>query len=504
MKVERLGLVDLGSNTARLVVYEYRRGRAYRLADELREVVRLGEGIARSGRMRRQNMETALAALRSFVDYAKATKLPTLRVLATSAVREARNGAEFARRVLDIGLDAEVVSGDQEAALGVLAVANGTTLQDAWVIDLGGGSMQLSRMKGRLFDHGASYPLGSLRCSEAFLLSDPVRRREVAALEAEVDAQLRDVAAIMRDDPAPVVAMGGTIRNLAATTARAAGHPWPQLHGYGFSTRALEELTERLMSLDVKGRGRIPGVNSYRADTILAGALVYRRLARLAEVPEFWISSYGVREGALFRTMLPAPHLFDDVPRSAVGNLLWRYPQPVEHVERVRHLALRLVDELRPLHDLGEEDRQLLEAAAAVHDIGKAVGYRDHAEHGAYLLAASPLPGFTQRQQALLSLLVRFHRSGKPKPGRLASMLRDDDTVRLRQLTACLRLAEYMERTRSGRIRDVTAHVTARSVKLELCADGVPWAEQWETQRQEPVFRRAFGRELVVEIAAAG
>lgn len=501
MKLERLGLVDLGSNTARLVVYEFERDGGFRLVDELREVVRLGEGIARRGRMRQQNMDTALAALRSFADYAAATRLPSLRILATSAVREAENGAEFTARVLELGLDAAVVSGGEEAALGVLAVANTTAFEDAWVIDLGGGSMQLSRMRARRFESGGSYPLGSLRCSEAFLVGDPPPQREVAALENEVEARLGTALEAMRADPAPVVAMGGTIRNMASATARARGHAWPHVHAYTLSVAELEELTDRLVALRVKARGRVPGINAYRADTILGGALVYRTIARRARLEQIHLSGFGVREGALFTTMLPSPHLLDDVREVAIRNLLWQYPQPKAHVERVRHLAVRIFDELGSLHDLGEEDRQLLQEAALIHDIGKAVGYRDHAKHGAYLVSSAPLAGFSQREHALLSLLVRYHRSGKPKPGDLASLLDEGDRRRLLQLATCLRLAEYLERTRAGRVRDLDAHVTARTVKLELQAKGTPWAEQWEAQRQEPVFRRAFDRRLQVEIA---
>jgi exopolyphosphatase/guanosine-5'-triphosphate,3'-diphosphate pyrophosphatase len=305
----------------------------------------------------------------------------------------------------------------------------------------------------------------------------------------------------MRSEPLPLIAMGGTVRNLARAVAESRGHDWPLLHGFLLDRESLEDLTERLVALRVKARGKVPGINSYRADTILAGAVVFRQILRRSGAPELRISGVGVREGALFRTLMPPPHLLEDVTAFSVQNLQWQYPQPAAHVARVRHLAGRLFEELRPLHRLGDGDRALLDVAARLHDIGKAISYRDHARHGAYLVAGSPLFGFRQREQALISLLVRYHRSGKPKVKVYRSLLGAADHDRLLHLAACLRLAEFLDRTRSNRVVDVRARVGHRTVRLDLVCDGEASVEFWEATRQRGMFRRAFDRRLEVRIA---
>jgi exopolyphosphatase/guanosine-5'-triphosphate,3'-diphosphate pyrophosphatase len=496
----RLGIVDLGSNSARLVVYDLAPGRGFRLADEIREVVGLGEGLAGRGRMRASTMRKAVTALRSFADYARATDLP-LHVIATSAVREASNGGELLASLNRLGLDVSVLSGRDEANLGVIAVANSFSQTDAWVLDLGGGSAQVSLMRDRELAHGAAYPLGALRCSEGFLSTDPVRRRDVRALEQEVDIQLADVLPAMAEGPNTIIAMGGTVRNLARAAARAGAYPLPSLHGYRLTRDALENLTDRMIVLRARARGKIPGINGYRARTILAGAVVFRQILRRSGSAALTISAVGVREGSLYRELLEPPHLLADVRRFSIDNLLWQYPQPAAHVERVQHLAGRVFEELEPLHALPAEDRTLLDAAARVHDIGKAISYRDHARHGAYLVAGSPLHGFSPREQALISLLVRYHRSGKPRADAYRGIVEPGDRARLRQLATCLRLAEYMERTRSSRVVDVHAEIGAGSVVLSLVCEGEPWVEYWETRRQRGAFRRAFGRKLKVRFA---
>ncbi|HEX9699310.1 MAG TPA: exopolyphosphatase, partial [Acidobacteriota bacterium] len=230
--VKRIGIVDLGSNTMRLVVYECEPGAWYRLADQVREPVRLAEGAAKAGALTDAAMERALNALRLYGDYARDSHLSDLAVVATSAARDAANGEVFLDRVRRLDLDVTVLDGEEEAAYGVLAVANSFDVSDAWVMDLGGGSAQVSRMRRRAFESGAAYPLGAVRVTELFLDSDPPSEREIEALREGVRRQLAEVVARIADQPDPLIAMGGTIRNLARAVQKANSYPLSQVHGF--------------------------------------------------------------------------------------------------------------------------------------------------------------------------------------------------------------------------------------------------------------------------------
>jgi len=501
--VETASLVDLGSNSARLVVYEFERGHGFWLVDEIREVVRLGSGVARTGELSRDAIDRALVALRTFADFARATELPPLRIMATSAVRTARNRDEFLDSVRATGLEIDVLTGEHEAEQGVIAVANSTTLTDAWVMDLGGGSIQLSRMRDRRYESGTAHPFGAIRATEQFLGSDPPTAREVAALERAVDKQLGPVLEEIAASGLPLVAMGGTVRNLARAVQRRGDYPWKLMHGYRLGTADLDLVTEQLRALPISGRSRVAGLNPYRADIILAGALVIRRVLEAARLEALTISGYGMREGALYQEFLEPPHLLDDVRGFHVGNLLWRYPQPPEHTGRVVELCAQLFAELQPLHGYGPAEAGLLRAAARLHDIGKAIHFRDHAKHGAYLLSSAPVPGFDHREQAMLSLLLRYHRAGRPRRAPYGPLLNEEDARILVVLETCLRLAEYLERSRTGRVHGVRAQIRDAAVTLELIADGEPWVEFWETQKQAPLFESAFARRLHLKIVSA-
>jgi len=499
--VQRVGIVDLGWNTARLVVYAFEPGRWFRLQDEIREPVRLGEGVAASGVIQPQAAARALAALRLYADYARAVALDGLEVLATSALREAKNGDHFLERARQIGLPVSVLSGTAEAELGVMAVANGFALEDAWVVDLGGGSAQLSKMTARRYVEGTDYPLGAMRLTELYSLSDPPRSSELVVLKAAIREALASVLERLRGCDSPVVALGGTVRNLARAAQHGLSYPLEPLHGYYLDRRALSALTKNLFRLSRKERAHLPGIQADRADVIIAGALVFEVLLQESGRDGLLVSGQGLREGAFYRHFLPPPYLLADVRAFGVANLARQYPQPARHVARVRRVARELFQGLAPLHGLGAAEARLLDEAATLHDIGMALGYHDHHKHGEHLLTMTPMPGMTHREQALIALLVRFHRRGDPRPGEYRGVLHPGDERRLTVLAACLRLAEQLERSRAGRVRGIRVELEGDLVRLRIESPDEPWVELAAAAKQAGLFEKAFGRPLVVDLA---
>lgn len=513
--MDRLGIVDLGSNTARLVVFGYKPGTWYRLLGQIREPIRLGEGMglagqgaSRSGKsstsaasgpgLTAPAIDRAVAALRLFADYQASTGLDDLSVFATSAVREAANRARFLRRLRPLDLDFEILSGEQEALLSVQAVANGFTMTDAWVVDLGGGSAQISLMESRECARGDSFPLGAVRLTESFLSSDPPSGRQIDALEEEIERRLGKVAKQMRRNPLPLVAMGGTVRNLARAAQKLADYPLDFLHGYWLSRGALESVVDTLLSKKVGKRARIPGIKPDRADIVIAGALVYRWLLRATHQRGLTISGHGLREGIFLSRFLPPPHRFEDVRQFSVQNLVYQYPQPRSHLNRVRKLANRIFRALAPLHHLDSRAEELLDVAGSLHDIGMAIGYHRHHRHGAYLLTTAALPGFTHREQALLALLVRYHRKGFPSLAPFERLTESGDKRLVLQLSTCLRLAEQLERSRAGRVREIEIDIQDDAVTLTAISTEPPMIELSEAAKHQFLFERAFGRRLLL------
>jgi exopolyphosphatase/guanosine-5'-triphosphate,3'-diphosphate pyrophosphatase len=504
---ERLAVIDLGSNSFRLVVFLAGEG-WWKRTDEIYEPVRIGEGLVRSGELAPEPIARALATLDVFAHFAKASGLErgSIDAVATSAIRDARNADEFlAQARARSALPIRVLSREEEARYGYLAAVNSTTLSDGGVLDLGGGSLQLVRVADRLVRESGSWPVGTVRMSERFLPPNgPAKRRQLDALREHVGEQLSE-AAWLADAGAGgrrLVGLGGTVRNLAAAAQRAAGLPSNGVQGMVIERAALDELVARLASLPAAERASVPGIKPARADLILAGAVVVQSVLEAGRFDGLETTEAGLREGVFFERLLePAdPPLIDDVRRASVLNLAGQYHLDVAHTRHVATLALGMFDELARLglHDGDPRERELLWAASILHDIGMSVDYDDHHKHSRYLILNAGLPGFSPVEVAIIAQAARYHRKGMPDPGPLRALFGEGDTERLDRCAALLRLAEDLERSRDQLVRETRIALHDGEVELRLVADGEAAVPRWAANRETELFARAFHRELAV------
>jgi exopolyphosphatase/guanosine-5'-triphosphate,3'-diphosphate pyrophosphatase len=497
-------VIDMGSNSFRLVAYSYERGRWWRRTDEIYDTVRLGAGLLASGRLAEERMATALEAMEVYAHFAAASGIgrEDIRAVATSAIRDASNGGELLERVrAATGLQVGVLSTQEEAYYAYLAAVNSTTLGDGAVLDLGGGSLQLVAVRERRFVTSESWQLGTVRMTERFFEGRSSGAKQRDALRAHVHAEL---------DPAPwiaellprLVGIGGTVRNLAAALAAAAGLPSIGVQGAVIEREPLEALIRRLASRSVAERASIDGIKPGRAGLILAGAVVIAAAMEAVGTERMEVTHAGLREGVFFSSFLEErnPPLFDDVRVESVSNLARQYQEDLVHAEHVAALAGQLLESLDgvlPRAD-GLDVAQLLWAAGMLHDIGVAVDYDDHHKHSRYLVLAAGLPGFNQRELALIAQTVRYHRKGTPELGELAPLCHPRDARLLTGMSALLRLAEHLDRGRDGAVTHAALHDEGERLELELAVDGDAALARWGAERQSDLFRKAFGRPLTL------
>ena len=505
---ERLAVIDLGSNSFRLVVFLAGEG-WWRRTDEIYEPVRIGEGLLASGVLGEEPMGRALATLDVFAHFCRASKLEggAVDAVATSAIRDAENAESFLARAREcFGYPIRVLSREEEARYGYLAAVNSTTLTNGCVLDLGGGSMQLVQVSDRLAGKTGSWRLGTVLMSERFLPPNgPAKRKQLEELREHVGEELSQadwLAAAGSGDGTRLVGIGGTVRNLAAAAQRAAGLPSNGVQGMVIEAGALDELVERLASLPAAERASVPGVKPARADLILAGAVVVQGVLRAGGFEGIETTEAGLREGVFFERLLAEHHppLFEDVRRASVRNLAGQYHVDVEHTRHVALLALGMFDELAELglHDGDPRERELLWAACMLHDIGMTIDYDDHHKHSRYLILNSGLAGFTPVETAIIAQSARYHRKGMPAPGPMAALFGEGDGARLNRCAALLRLAEDLERSRDQLVRGTSIEMSKDTVELKLIADGESAVPRWAARRERELFARAFNRELSV------
>jgi exopolyphosphatase/guanosine-5'-triphosphate,3'-diphosphate pyrophosphatase len=501
--MERVAVADMGSNSWRLVVYGYEPDTPWwSVVDEIREAVRIGAGMGEERLLQPDRIDRALHTAAVFASFCRASGIDTVEAVATSAIRDAANADELLDAIHEqTGLRPRVISGREEARYGWLAIANSTTIDDGFGLDIGGGSIQVMRIDGRRLQEAESLPLGSVRVSEAYLPGEKAPAKAMRALRKRVQGDLKELG--WWSDGGRLAGLGGTIRNLAVATMRRSELPLDDSQGFALERDALEDLIEELAALPASERGEVSGIKQDRGDVILGGALVLATALEVGGFDRIEVTDAGLREGVFFERLLGERELFEDVRSESVENLAHRFNSDPEHVGRVAELSLAVFDGLGAagLHELGAPERELLWAACVLHDIGTAIEYEDHHRHSQYLILNAGLPGFAPRELLFVGLIARYHRRGDPDASELGALAQAGDDERLRLLCAIIRLAEQFERSRDGAIRSVS--VESRNGTVTLAADADPARDStvpiWAARQSSDLLASALGRE--VEIA---
>ncbi len=500
--MRRTAVIDMGSNSWRLVVFGWEGGRWWALTDEIREAVRIGEGMGESGVLQPEPMERALHTAAVFASFLRSAGVEDTVAVATSAIRDAANRDELLRAIREhAGLQPRVIDGREEAWYGYLAIANSTTVADGFGLDLGGGSAQFMRLAGRKLADSESLRLGAVRISEAFLPGDRATGKQLKAVRKHVAEALGPLP--WWSGGGRVAGIGGTIRNLAAASEKRSGYPDVDVGGYLLERDALEELIDELADTPVAKRGRIDGIKPDRGDVILGGALVVAAAMEVGGFDALEVSEAGLREGVFFERYLAeaTPPLFGDVRRRSVENLGERYRTHPRHVDHVAKLSLELYDGLAAagLRERDEGERDLLWAACILHDIGMAIDYDDHHKHSYYLILNSGLPGYSPRELMLIALIARYHRKGDPDAKPLGALEESGDGRRLEVLAGIIRLAEQFERSRDQVVAAVRLDSENGLVRLEAeTGDGDPTVAIWAARRNADLLGRALEHEVEV------
>lgn len=490
---ERIAVIDLGSNTTRMIVVGYVPHQSFKLIDEIREAVRLAHGIGSDGNLQLDPMNRAIKTMRLFHQMCRGIGVDRIVPVATSAVREATNREEFLQRIKDeAGLDFRVLSAHEEAYYGFLGAVNTLDVTDGCVIDIGGGSTQVSQVYRRQMGQTISRPIGAVRLTDRFVKSDPISTRNLRDLQKAISAQF-DSVPWLNGVGGTLAGIGGTIRALAEIDQKTRNHPIDRVHGHILKADRVFELIDMFKSLTLKQRQDIPGLSRDRADLILAGASILAEVMRRGKFDQIMISGQGLREGVFFEhfTHGHSP-LIPDIRSFSVYNLARMYHYEAIHSAKVRDLALSMFDQLQSMHGYGADARELLGHAAILHDIGNAVNYYDHHKHGAYLILNSTMQGFSHREVAILALLVRYHRKGDVSIESLKQVLSPGDYELVAKMSAILRLAEFLERRKSQVVQDVTVELGS-TVRIITIAAGDNALEVWDANRAAGLFRKAFG-----------
>ncbi len=498
--------VDIGSNSVRLKIARLQAGRLRPLHED-REVTRLGEGVFRSGFLTPESMAETVKVLRRFHRAAQQIVTDSMRVVATSALRDARNSQAFLEWVRSAtGWRVEIISGVEEARLIHLGLVTSPRVgkAPALMIDLGGGSCELTVSQGGHIRDAVSLPLGAVRLTDEFLRHDPVRKGELKGLRRfiarEVDRIAGRIAAARVKN---VIATSGTAAALAAVAAhsRRGGSRQRAVVSRAEMTR----LAKRLARLPVVERRKIDGIGPRRAEIIVAGAWVYHELLERCHLKAFRYSPLGLRDGILAQMAAD----YDRSTRSGkqIESERWEsilkavehYHIDRKHALDVRDAAMMLFSALRSVHRLPAEYREWLSAAAMLYEVGDYVSRNGHHRHTYYIISNSEILGYTPQQRRLIAAIARYLGNSRPTTEDTPMKGVDPgDRAHVQKAILLLRLARSLNLGRSRSVQKVRVGLRSAEVKLTLVPRrrmGVD-LELWAIEKDRDYFREVFGREL--------
>jgi exopolyphosphatase/guanosine-5'-triphosphate,3'-diphosphate pyrophosphatase len=468
----RIAAIDIGSNSIRQIIADVGANGTIRVVDEMKAAPRLGAGAEREGELGELSMRNAIDALSRMAALSKQQGSQYVEVVATSAVRDASNGAQFIKRVRDeTGLRIRIINGEDEARLSFRSALAHFELGvgRAVIMDIGGGSLELALSADGLVERLISLPFGAIRMTEEFLVGHE-GPKALARLRKRVRRELARQLSARHWGRARIICSGGTFTNLAGMyLARQEMQSARTIHGTIVPRVDLEHIIDTLARMSPAERAFFPGLNSVRADIILAGLAVGAEVLSRLEARELVVSAYGIREGLLLEAARVTPVVADpgESRDRSVRELAERSHYEESHARHVQMLALQIFDAIGRRIGCGPDERQLLADAALLHDIGYHINYDKHHKHSYHLIQHADLLGVTPAEQIVVANVARYHRRSAPRR-KHPNFLSLDRVLRAKvvRLSAILRVADGFDRGHSGAVGGVKVRWTKRALRL--------------------------------------
>ncbi|MDD2321833.1 MAG: Ppx/GppA phosphatase family protein [Geobacteraceae bacterium] len=502
----RLAAIDIGTNSIRCIVVEVVNGDTFRILDDEKATVRLGESLGDGQGIAPAAWERAMETLLRMKKIVDGYAVEHLEAVATSAVRRAANREEFIRVVAErTGIRVAVIPGEEEARLVSVSVLHNFDMEGIryGMIDIGGGSVEIVTALGNRIEEYYSLELGAVTLSEKFLRSDPVARDELLALGKHARITLKEAFEGEDAKAHCLVASGGTITSVAAMIMAIRGESFDSVHGYEVLRSDVVHLLAMLVRKSLRERRGIPGLNPDRADIIVAGVAVVDELMKFFGANILRVNERGIREGLILDSLRKHSLIEGKVRRRNWRTAAQEFGRSClvdeEHSRQVARLSLEMFDVLAGAFALGERERCMLEVAALLHDTGYFINYSSHHKHSYHLIRHADLLGFTPREREIIANVARYHRKSLPKKKHEGfARLSEPDRMLVARLGGILRLADGLDRRRNCLVKQLRCELSNRQLRIFLLGKEDLAVEIFAGTAKGELFESAFQLKLVL------
>lgn len=503
--MEKIGIIDLGSNSARLVIVNLFQDGYFMVVDELKESVRLGQDMERDGFLKPQRVAETIKTLKMFRKLCDASGVSRIITVATEAVRKAKNQRSFLDEIqANCGLKIKVLSAEEEATLVYRGVINTMDVPKGLILEIGGGSTKIVYYNRRNMLNYATLPFGSVTLTDMFSQDGLKPEEQANKIEEFFTEQLRGVEWLKDVGPdVQMIGVGGSFRNLFKINKMVHKYPLDTVHNYNMLTEDFMPLYDMIKVLDLDKKKKIKGLSAQRADILPAALAVIKSFVTYMGVENFTISGAGLREGIMFNQALPSTieKPVSDVLNYSLTTLVKWYDCDEKHVEHVVNLSIQLFKQLRVLHKFPRQYLKVLKVAATLHDCGMRIKYYNHQRHSWYMILNANLYGVSHREIVLAAFTACCHKKEDINPldwARFKDILREEDIEIVKRLGVMLRIAESLDRSMSGCIKGINCDILGDSVIMKTEVEGDATLEIRDAMAAGAEFKKSFHKNLEI------
>ncbi|MGE5372137.1 MAG: exopolyphosphatase [Solirubrobacterales bacterium] len=494
-------VIDIGSNSIRLILVRMGAHGSYKIINDIKESVRLEEGMGADQVIQETKLDHAIRTLRMFQNVIEANEPEEVYVVATEAVRAASNQTQFLERVKqETGLAVRVLTGEEEAYYDYLGVISTIDVSDALVIDIGGGSTELIWIEDRKMRERRSLPFGSISLSHRFQLENTITTSQENAIRAFLAETFSQIPWVVERKHKILVGVGGTMRALGKMDRKRKNYPLDTAHDYRMNAEDLHEIFDMVADKNLVQRREINGLSRDRADIIVGASAVADVLASVSGAEEVYISGAGLREGFVFSHLIQGGCPIIDVLDNSISNNMAHYGLNRKHAAHVYRNCWSLFEQLAPVHGLGSGYEKILKTAAMLHDCGINLRYYGHDKFSFFLVVNSEIFGLTHRETVLAAYVMAAFNKEKYKPdlSLYKGLVHKQDESMIFKLGILLRISRSLDRSMNGIIERIDCDVQKDAVILKVTARDNPEFEIREAIKWNTSFKRIFKKNLYI------
>jgi exopolyphosphatase/guanosine-5'-triphosphate,3'-diphosphate pyrophosphatase len=499
--MKRLGIIDIGSNSVRLLLAEISPLGVLKIVDELKESVRLGADMIDGINLNEERISKAVTTLKTFKEFCDAVGVEEIIAVATEAVRKAANKDDFIKKIKEeTGISIRILTGNEEAYYDYLGVINSMHVRNSLIIDIGGSSTELIWVQDNSLIKCISLPFGAVNLTQRFNLEDLITTQNEDNLKQFLINTFKDIPWLSEVKYDNVIGIGGTVRNIGKIDRKNKRYTLDIHHNYEILTSDVHSIYCSVKSKSLKQRKKVDGLSRDRSDIFIGPACAIVTLLDLLDVSKLVVSGKGLREGLLYEYVANHFGPIGDPLDFTINNVMLNHNVNINHANNVFFIATLLFEKLKPLHHLDDTFKSILKTAAKLHDCGLSIRYYDHHKHSFYMILNSEINALSHKELIMSAYVAASHRNNEFDLNifQFHGIINRIDLTNVEKMGALLRIAESLDKSMSGLVTDIDCSIEKDTVTLKVYSNANIELELNDAKKSAHFFYEVYDKNLIL------